>query len=197
MTSSSLPAQPPVDPVQRARARRTLLLIFLVAASPIVAAYVAFFFWKPSAGANYGELVQPPRALDVTQFHSLRAAASGQPADATALRGHWVLAYVGAGACDAACAQSIYYTRQVRLAQNKEVDRVQRAWLVIDGTAPQVAAVDDAPLVLHAGDSLASEAGRIVLVDPQGNLMMRFPADADPKRMIKDLQRLLKYSRAG
>ncbi|MEC5398117.1 SCO family protein [Uliginosibacterium sp. H1] len=183
--------------MQRRRARRTLLLIFLVAAAPIIAAYLAFFFWKPAAGANYGELVQPPRALDVGQFHTLHAAASGQPADAPALRGHWLLAYVGPGACDAACVQNVYYTRQVRLAQNKEVDRVQRVWLVTDGAAPQVAALDDAPLVAHVGDSLAGEAGRIVLIDPQGNLMMRFPADADPKRMIKDLQRLLKYSRAG
>jgi hypothetical protein len=37
----------------------------------------------------------------------------------------------------------------------------------------------------------------IYLVDPLGNLMMRFPRDPDPSRMIKDLQRLLRYSRFG
>ena len=36
----------------------------------------------------------------------------------------------------------------------------------------------------------------IYLIDPFGNLMMRFPRDPDPSRMIKDLQRLLKYSGA-
>ena len=40
-------------------------------------------------------------------------------------------------------------------------------------------------------------ADHIYLVDPLGNVMMRFPRDADPSRMIKDLQRLLKYSRLG
>jgi hypothetical protein len=37
----------------------------------------------------------------------------------------------------------------------------------------------------------------IYLVDPLGNLMMRFPAEPDPSKLIKDLQRLLKYSRFG
>jgi hypothetical protein len=35
------------------------------------------------------------------------------------------------------------------------------------------------------------------VVDPLGNLMMRFPRDPDPSRMLKDLQRLLKTSRLG
>jgi hypothetical protein len=34
-------------------------------------------------------------------------------------------------------------------------------------------------------------------IDPLGNLMMRFPADPEPKRMLKDLERLLKASRIG
>ena len=37
----------------------------------------------------------------------------------------------------------------------------------------------------------------IYLVDPLGNLMMRFPADPNPSRMKKDLIRLLKASRIG
>ena len=40
-------------------------------------------------------------------------------------------------------------------------------------------------------------ADHIYVVDPLGNLMMRFPRDPDPSRMIKDLQRLMKYSRFG
>ncbi len=37
----------------------------------------------------------------------------------------------------------------------------------------------------------------IYVVDPLGNLMLRFPRDADPRRMMKDLSRLLKASRVG
>jgi hypothetical protein len=38
-------------------------------------------------------------------------------------------------------------------------------------------------------------ADHIYLVDPLGNLMMRYPRDADPRRMVKDLARLLKHSK--
>ncbi len=44
--------------------------------------------------------------------------------------------------------------------------------------------------------SALGEAGqRIALIDPRGNLMMRFPQNTDPKGVVKDLQKLLKYSR--
>ena len=42
-----------------------------------------------------------------------------------------------------------------------------------------------------------SVVDHIYLVDPLGNLMMRFPHDPDPARVIKDLQRLLKASSFG
>jgi hypothetical protein len=37
----------------------------------------------------------------------------------------------------------------------------------------------------------------IYLIDPLGNLMLRFPKDAEPTRMKKDLERLLKVSSVG
>jgi hypothetical protein len=37
----------------------------------------------------------------------------------------------------------------------------------------------------------------IYLVDPLGNLMLRFPAQPDAKRMMKDLKLLLKASQIG
>ncbi len=37
----------------------------------------------------------------------------------------------------------------------------------------------------------------LFLVDPLGNLMMRFPKEPDPKKMSSDLKKLLKYSHIG
>jgi hypothetical protein len=42
-----------------------------------------------------------------------------------------------------------------------------------------------------------SPAEHIYLVDPLGNLMLRFPGQPDPKRMLKDLKLLLKASQIG
>jgi glutathione peroxidase-family protein len=37
----------------------------------------------------------------------------------------------------------------------------------------------------------------IYLIDPLGNLMMRFPKDADPSKVKKDIGKLLKASAIG
>jgi hypothetical protein len=41
------------------------------------------------------------------------------------------------------------------------------------------------------------DAGRIYLVDPLGHLMMSYEPGDEPRGMIKDLERLLKYSGLG
>jgi hypothetical protein len=95
--------------------------------------------------------------------------------------------------------------RQARKALGKEMDRVERLWLVTDGAAPRpelLAAIDGTRVVRQAPASLqASFPGNapdhIYVIDPLGNLMMSFPRDPDPSKLLKDLQRLLKYSRIG
>jgi len=37
----------------------------------------------------------------------------------------------------------------------------------------------------------------IYMIDPLGNVMMRWPANPDIKRMFKDIERLLKASQIG
>jgi hypothetical protein len=47
------------------------------------------------------------------------------------------------------------------------------------------------------GEFPGERSDHIYLVDPLGNLMMRFPREPDPSKMLKDLQRLLRYSGVG
>lgn len=152
-------------------------------AAPFVLGTAAWFFgWRPGGAANYGELIAPRPV-------------SGMEA----LRGKWVLVAFDAAACDAYCERKLYFMRQVRRAQGKEMDRVERLWALTDAGKPRpelVAAIEGTRIQgLSAFESSATD--HIYLVDPLGNLMMRFPRDPDPSRMIKDLQRLLKYSRTG
>jgi hypothetical protein len=170
----------------KADARRTLVLLALVCIAPIVAGYAAFYFWKPERRTNYGELIKPapwkPEGLS--------------SADIAPLRGRWVMAFAAPAQCDTNCRDNLWIMRQVRTAQGKEMDRVERVWLVTDGGRP-----DPALLAEHPGLRVveprvpALEPGRIQLVDPLGNLMMRYPAEPEPKRMLKDFERILKYSR--
>jgi hypothetical protein len=46
------------------RARATLLLIFGICAAPVIAAYLAYYVFKPAgASANYGTLIIPQRPV--------------------------------------------------------------------------------------------------------------------------------------
>ena len=46
-------------------------------------------------------------------------------------------------------------------------------------------------------DQGSSMTDHIYMIDPMGNLMMRFPKDADPNKIKKDLVKLLKASSIG
>jgi cytochrome oxidase Cu insertion factor (SCO1/SenC/PrrC family) len=166
--------------------RLKLALVFLACASPFLLGWLAYELrWTSGPTGNYGELV-PPHAV-------------GGPL--TQLRGKWVLVTFDAAACDAECERKLYVVRQVRKAQGKEYERIERLWLLLDGGKPRpevMAAIEGAHVAADAGVSKGFPDLRgIYLVDPLGNLMMRFPADPDPSKMIKDLQRLLKYSGIG
>ena len=173
--------------------------IFVV---PVVAAYLAYFGWRPSGHTNYGELIK------VTPLqHTAGALHDGAALDIQSLRGKWVMVHVGPSACDATCARQLYLMRQTRIAQGKEQSRIERLWVLTDAGAVDPALLQEHPglYVWRPADAAFAAqfpaaqgpAEHIYLVDPLGNLMLRFPDQPDPKRMLKDLKLLLKASQIG
>ncbi|MEA3195271.1 MAG: hypothetical protein QOD26_3604 [Betaproteobacteria bacterium] len=168
--------------------RNKILLIGLVCAAPLVLGTLAYVFkWDVGAPANYGELI-PPKPLAGAPFERLR--------------GKWLLVAVDASACDAWCEKKLYYLRQLQRAQGKDMHRVERLWLVTDGGKPRtelLPAIEGT--LIEPAPGLDAFPGKPVdhlyVVDPLGNLMMRYPRDPDPSRMLKDLQRLMKFARSG
>ncbi|MGH8630332.1 MAG: cytochrome C oxidase subunit I [Burkholderiales bacterium] len=181
------------------RGRYTFALIFLVGALPLLGSYALHLFWRPEKFVNYGELIRPLPLAEVVlperggpEFHF---------AD---LRGSWVLLMVDAGACDAHCRQKLYYMRQVCLTQGGEQDRIERLWLISDGVRSQMEfdleyrgtrmVLLEQPGFLGRLPAARSPTEHIYVVDPPGNLMMRFPRLVDPNRMKKDVSKLLRLS---
>ena len=183
-----------------------LLLIFL---APLLAATVLYFFHGslPLPGLKtHGILINPARPL--ARFTG--ATSAGKPLSLDDIRGKWTLVYVAGAKCDLYCEASLFKTRQARLALGEDIPRVQRLYLVIDrhtlNNLPSilsehprmtVAAVDKA-VQTTVTDVLGKEPeGNVYIIDPLGNVMMRYPPDAATKGMIKDLKHLLKASRIG
>jgi cytochrome oxidase Cu insertion factor (SCO1/SenC/PrrC family) len=199
----------------RTRSRLSLLLLLGVFGAPVVLAWLAFYVfpeWRPAGTSNHGQLITPIRPVPAFQVETL----SGDTIDETFLRGKWTLVYLMQGACPESCVRQLYRLRQVRLAQGKNIDRVQRLMLwdhanvgpqqraelgehfpgqVIAPMPGQAPAALLETFVLDAQDPM--RAGRVYLVDPLGNLMMHYQPGDEPRGMIKDLERLLKYSGLG
>jgi hypothetical protein len=202
--SESAVAAPPPSPWRR---YRPLVLLLAVCIAPVLASYTAYYVLPPSGRTNYGALIEPQRPLPALSLRQL----DGTPVAAGSLRGAWVMVQVDASACDARCENKLWQMRQVRLTAGKDADRVRRLWLILDDAplATRILREYDGTLFLRAraeevtaflplpAEPQAQLADHIWLIDPLGNLMMRWPKDADPSRMKKDLLRLLKASGIG
>jgi hypothetical protein len=186
-----------------------LAAIFFV---PLAVAFWLYYGagqWRPDGGTNKGEIVEPARPLPAVSLPK----SDGTPTGDQFLRGKWTMLYVGDGACGPDCRKSLYLTRQSRIALNKDMDRVQRVFLVTSRCCdtPFLAAEHPdllvATLVGAEGAKLIAEfpvyadapgaAGRTYLVDPLGNLMMSYPRNAPDKALLTDIKKLLRLSHIG
>lgn len=196
----------------KSRNQAMLIILFAVFALPPLLSWYAFNYTdlgKRRSTGGHGTLIAPPRPLPAWDLVDQ----GGTPAP---LHGKWTLMYLLNGECSEPCLQNLYRMRQLRLATGKYADRIQRAVLVVnrDRNAVTGEQLRDYPgqLLLFPenmdGDALRSlfelstgdrpfAGERLYLVDPLGNLMMSYAGTADPKGIIKDLTRLLKYSRTG
>lgn len=179
-----------------------LLAIAALCLAPFVAALIAYYNWQPRGGMNYGDLIAP-RALSDPPLRHL----DQRVFRLSELRGKWILLQLDEADCAATCRAKLYGMRQLRLAQGRERERVARVWLVLDQAPLETLLLreyDGTRMLRASGSPLLAEfppAGsardHIYVIDPHGNLMLRFPKDADPRKMNQDLARLLRASRIG
>jgi len=179
------------------RAKLTLLALVLLA--PIAASFTAYYVVRPTGGASYGELLMPP---DTVTAQSFARAGGGRFAFAE-LAGQWVMVASEAATCDERCIEKLTTMRQVRLALGRRASRVARVFVAGAGALPPRPGEFEGMVVASslAGAPPApgpmNDREHIYLVDPHGNVMMRWPARADRKRMLRDLDRLLRASQIG
>jgi hypothetical protein len=181
-------------------------LLALVFFAPLLFAFLLYYgmTWRPVARVNHGELIDPARPLPPLPVTRIDGEAT------SALSDKWSILYFDDGACDSACLAALDSTRTVRLALGRDAMRVQRVFLfrgrccsaALASAQPDlfVASAEDAAgakiRALLPADGNAP-APQINLVDPHGNLLMRYPPDAARLGMLEDLKRLLRLSHIG
>lgn len=189
----------------RSVGRWKMIMVLAICAAPVIASYFTYYVIRPEARRVFGELIDPQRPLPDLIATGMR----GESVNLLSLKGQWLLISVAGGACDENCQRHLYLQRQVRESLGKEKDRVDRVWLVSDDAQVPEAlrpALKDATVLRTSGKALAqwltpaaghALADHLYLVDPLGNLMMRFPASlniADAAKAKGDLDRVLRAS---
>jgi len=201
------------DPQAVRRGRRQLLALAALFFVPLAAAFWMYYGpggWRPAGDASKGDLIDPARPLPAIALPTM----DGQTTGPAFLRGKWTMLYVGDGLCDDRCRKALYLMRQSRTALNKDMDRVQRVFLVTSRCCDRaflaaehpdliVAQIGDTaagrllePFPTYGGEPLAA-AGRIYLVDPLGNLLMSYAPTAPDKALLADMKKLLRLSHIG
>jgi len=186
--------------------RWKLFAVIAVCAAPMIASYFAYYVIKPEGRTNYGALLDP-RSYPMPDLGAVTL--DGKSAGLDAWKGKWIMLQVDQSDCAEACKTKLYQMRQLRLTQGKEMDRIERVWAITDDKPLDTIVMreyDGTRLLRVKPEAikrwLPAEPGtavtdHIYIIDPLGNLMMRFPKDPDPNKIKKDLARLLKASRIG
>ena len=188
-----------------------LLVLF---ASPFLVSWWMYYFTglgRDGGAYSHGQLILPPRYLE-----DMILVEPGAGMKEHRLHGKWNLLYITEGGCDSGCGRRIIQMRRLWLATGRDSYRLQRVLLINNNSNPAavyeqlkdhdgqlVFGNDGIPVVEmvdRQDDGLINEpleADRFYVIDPHGNIMMSYPPGTDPSGIIKDLKRLLKYSRIG
>lgn len=180
--------------------RRTLLLLLALFGLPLAVSFFLYYAtgWRPEGTSNHGELFSPVVVLD----------GEGVGEAVEPLKGKWSMLVVGDGTCDEDCRRALVFARQTRLSLNKEMDRVARVFLptggccdraYLDGEHPGLKVIDG---MAGREDLLARIPAQdrehsVFVVDPLGNLVLRYDSREDPKGFLSDMKKLLKLSHIG
>jgi len=191
--------------------KRSFLIIVAFFIAPVILGSLVYMN-KERLGigvetVNYGTLVRPARPTETRDLLQ-----DGKPADAKAvLQGKWTMLQIAPPNCNTLCQEHLLLMKNIRILMNEHMRRVRTVLVTHNGKANSLTMKKAYPDLILAHTSaeksafvtqfeLPEETGdaSIYLLDPLGNLMMVYPqTEPNAKSIIKDLKRLLKYSRLG
>ncbi|EJC61178.1 SCO family protein [Alcaligenes ammonioxydans] len=209
MDTTQAPARP--------RSLTPLYLLLAVSLAPVLFALAAYYIpalgLRPAESNAYGQLIEPQRSVPAQALLPLQTL-DGQAFDLQSLRGRWVLVSADESACPESCVRKLFILRNSHASQGKNVDRLARVWFVTDSGQPSEQILEAykgthmlradpqqlAPFLAPGAPGQAPEQAvknGMWIIDPNGNLMMAFPGDADPLKVRTDIRKLLNNSRIG
>lgn len=190
------------------KGKKSFLMMLALFLAPVILGTLLFFgqetfgFKFNKGGVNYGTLIQPAFPVKVDGLMNGDAPARIDQS----LSKKWTMLYIETLDCDQFCRDRLLLMKRVRLLMNEQMRRV-RTVFVTSKNVTDITREKDKNLQVTQVESTQSaflkqfpdkDGKPIYLLDPLGNLMMYYPQkQPNAKKMIKDLKKLLKYSRLG
>lgn len=188
----------------------TVWFVVMAFIAPVALAYIMFFFADVKSFINHGEILNPIVHIETFELKS----DSGEVIARKELTYKWrLISFVGEN-CNQDCEDRLFDTRQIHTSIGKDQHRVSRMFIhlkpagdslnkLIAETHPDVIHVNgDMETIIKAlgvnvNDKAGITANETYIMDPMGNVMMRFTIDQPNKEFLYDLKKLLKASQIG
>ncbi|WP_095080892.1 hypothetical protein [Pseudomonas sp. Irchel s3h17] len=180
---------------QRRRGRWQLILIVLMVVGPMILATGMYKlqFWVPEGRSYHGELIGNGQSR----------AELGVQADEV----RWQLLVTAPQECSVDCQQLVYLARQIQVGLGREASRASHALAVAHPLSADYDAklsreypqLQRYPLDLSTYTKTVQGKGpaQLWIIDPHGNLVLRYGPTVKGKDLLNDLRHLLKLSNIG
>ncbi|MFC5696095.1 hypothetical protein ACFPU0_11070 [Pseudomonas sp. GCM10022186] len=188
-------AMPETAPPRR-RGRIQLLLILMVVIGPMMlaTAMYKFSFWVPEGRSYHGMLIGNGQSLADLGVRDVAPAET------------WQLLVTAPAGCLEDCQQLVYAARQIHIGLGRDASRASHALATTEVPADYATKLEqeypqlkrhglDAAAYGKATDNLGS--AQLWIVDPHGNLVLRYDGTVKGKQILNDLRHLLKLSNIG
>ena len=161
----------------------------------------------PSLGSvSKGELIHPAQPISAFSLNTDDQSIF----DFDHFNGKWTYILYQKQRCDLECEASLFKLRQARLATGRDSNRVQtilaypkdqdftiEQTILTRNHLVKVGSLAELQISKEVKQPEELKAGYVYLVDPNGNLMMKYDHMATSRGLLKDIKKLLKISNIG
>ena len=188
----------------------TVWFVVLAFIAPVALAYIMFFFVEVKSFVNHGEILNP--IVHINTFNLKDENDAVIPQDDLTYK--WrLISFLGKD-CNQQCESRLYDTRQIHTSLGKNQHRLLRMFVHLEPAGESLLKLieDKHPDVIHVHgeesliiesllenirDDVSITNNETYIMDPMGNVMMRFVQEQPNKEFLYDLKKLLKASQIG
>ncbi len=180
-----------------------LIAVFVVPLLIAIAMYLLRDHLPTMNSVSHGELIHPAEPIQEIEIFL----EDNTLITLKDLKGKWTYLVYAPKGCNLECEANLFKLRQSKAATGREINRIQSVLLLnnlplnleIESRNKKILVGQLKKLELEAQPGIDKKLNNevIYLLDPHGNMMMKYDQTATSKGILKDIKKLLKISNIG